>query len=273
MADGYDDLVVALRDVGERVDLPSPADPVAGALDRIRSTLPADRVRPAPARRIPRVLALAAAVVIVAVAATLVAPGPRGAVARWLGIGQVTVTYVGEIPERAGREYDLGRPVDLDDAAAAADRDGWRLAAPAGVGAPHQAFAGRPAGSVTLAWAPSAELPEIGGSGLGLVLTAMPGTTDAGGMSKQVARGTSVELTRVGDHPAYWISGAPHEVVVTGPDGTVVRETSRLAGNALVWTEDGLTYRLESALARDEAVELGSNLVPWPRTTRATGVG
>jgi hypothetical protein len=262
MPDGDDDLVAALRNVGVRVDLSGSADPVADALDRIRSALPADRVRARRAAGIPRILAAAAAVVVVALAATLIVPGSRAAVARWLGIGQVTVTYVGGLPESVGREYDLGRPADLGEAAAVADGSGWRLAAPGGVGDPNGAFVGRPAGSVTLAWEPSAGLPEVGDSGLGLILTAMPGTTDAGGMSKQVARGTTVELARVGDHPAYWVSGAPHEVVVTDPDGSIVRDTSRLAGNALIWTQDGVTYRLESALDRDEAVELGANLEP-----------
>ena len=115
-------------------------------------------------------------------------------------------------------------------------------------------------GADSLVWAPSADLPEIRSSGIGLLLTAMPGTTDAGGMHKQATRGTTVELVQVGDDPAYWIAGASHEVVITDAEGEVVRDSARVSANTLVWTEGDVTYRLESALDRDEAVDLASML-------------
>ena len=209
------------------------------------------------------VLAAAAAVLLIgARRAVLVAPGSRHAVARWLGIGSVTVTYSGEVPAAAGRTYGLGTPVPLSQAVERADAAGWRLAAPSGAGDPSRAFVGRPAGGVNLTWAPSGELPEIRDSGIGLLLTAMPGTTDAGGMSKQARRGTTVQLVRVGDGPAYWIAGDPHEVVITDAEGDVVHDSARVASNTLVWTEGDITYRLESALDRDEVVELASTMRP-----------
>jgi hypothetical protein len=263
MADVFDALIDDLRDLGADLDL-APGDPVAAAVERIRAGTPAVSARPRWRGRVvegrERVLLAAAAVLLVAMAATVAIPGSRQAVARWIGIGQVTVTYTDEIPDTAGRAYDLGTAVPLERAIVTADRAGWRLRAPGVLGEPDRALVGRPAGSVTLVWAPAADLPEIHDSGLGLVLTAMPGTTDAGGMSKQGTMGTTVELVRVGDRPAYWIAGAPHEVVITDPDGRVVHDTSRLAGNTLVWTEGDVTYRLESAHDREEAVELAGDL-------------
>jgi hypothetical protein len=111
-------------------------------------------------------------------------------------------------------------------------------------------------------WAPAAERPEVAESGIGLLLTAMPGTTDAGGMSKQATGATTVQLVRVGDHAAYWFEGEPHEVVMTDRNGDVFHDSARLAGNTLVWTDGGVTYRLESALDRDEAIDLASTLRP-----------
>lgn len=267
MPERHDDLVLALRELGDRLDVPATVDPVAGAVGRIRATPTfSPRVwsprRPNPRTR--RVLAAAAAVLMVALAAVLAAPGSRHAVARWLGIGSVTVTYTGEVPRAAGHTYDLGTPVPLAQAVSRADTAGWRLAAPSGAGDPAGAFVGRPTGSVNLVWAPSDDLPEIGDSGIGLLLTAMPGTTDAGGMSKQARRGTTVQLVRVGDNPGYWIAGDPHEVVITDAEGEVVHDSARLAANTLVWTEGDITYRLESALDRDEAVELASAMRPLP---------
>jgi hypothetical protein len=268
MPEPHDSLALALRELGERLELPATADPVAAAIGRIRSPdafSSRDRAlwRPIPRRKpVVRVVVAAAVALLVALAATLVAPGPRHAVARWLGIGSVTVTYTDAVPAAVGRTYDLGTPTSLARAIQRADAAGWRLAAPGAAGDPARAFAGRPAGAVNLTWAPSAELPEIGDSGIGLLLTAMPATTDAGGISKMATRGTTIQLVRVGDEAAYWIAGQPHEVVLTDADGDVVHDSSRLAGNTLIWTDGHVTYRLESALDRDEAVALASTLRP-----------
>jgi hypothetical protein len=264
MPEPRDDLMLALRELGERLDV-SPSDPVAVAIARLRTTrTPPGRDgapwRPGPGGR--RLLLAAAAALLVALAATLLAPASRDAVARWLGIGSVTVTYTNDVPAAAGRTYDLGNPVSPSRAAERANAAGWRLAAPAAAGDPARAFVGRPAGAVNLTWAPSAERPEIADSGIGLLFTALPGTTDAGGMAKQATGGTTIQLVRVGDRPAYWIEGEPHEVVLTDRNGDIVHDSSRLAGNALIWTEDDVTYRLESALERDEAIGLASTLRP-----------
>jgi hypothetical protein len=264
-----DGLVAALRDAGERLALPGPG-PAAAALERIGTPEPGPRrAGRSPDRRARpgRPVAAAAAVLAVALGVTVAVPGSRQAVARWLGIGRVSITYGGEVPADAGRTYDLGRPVPVAQAAERAQARGWSLAAPAGAGDPDRAFVDRPAGAVTLTWAPSPELPEVGGSGIGLLLAALPGTTDAGGVSKQIGPGTTVELVQLGDGPAYWIAGEPHAVLVVDPGGRVVADATRLAGNTLVWTDGGVTYRLESALEREGALELASGLT----TGRAAG--
>jgi hypothetical protein len=264
MPEPRDDLILALNELGERVDIPA-SDPVAMAIARIRTTRTPSGTGGAawrPGRRGRRVLVAAAAALLVGLAATLVAPASRHAVARWLGIGSVSVTYTDEVPAVAGRTYDLGTPVSLDEADARADAGGWSLAAPTAAGDPARAFVGRPAGAVNLVWAPAVERPEIAGSGIGLLLTAMPGTTDAGGMSKQATGGTTIQLVRVGDHAAYWIEGEPHQVVMTDRNGDVVHDSSRLAGNTLIWTDGVVTYRLESALDADDAIDLAATLRP-----------
>lgn len=261
MPEPHDDLTLALRDLGDRLDLPA-ADPVASAVDRIRTL---DAFPPQkwslqqPSRGGKRVLVAAAVAAAVAISGVMATPGSRDAVADWLGIGSVRVTYTGEIPDDTGHAYDLGSPVSLADAA---DRATWPLAAPSGIGDPDGAFVGRPARSVTLVWAASAELPEVDDSGIGLLIGAIPGVTDAGAVTKQATAGTTVELVRVGDSPAYWIAGDPHRLVVTDPDGLIVTDATRLAGNTLLWTHGDVTYRLESSLDRDRAVDLASDMRP-----------
>ena len=162
MPEPSDDLILALKELGDALDLQQ-GDPVAAAIARIRTPRTpsgSDRPpwRPGPHAR--RVLLAAAAALLVGLAATLLTPASRHAVARWLGIGSVTVTYTGEVPAAGGRTYELGTPVSLAQAAGAADAAGWRLEAPTAAGDPARAFVGRPAAAVNLVWAPSAERPE-----------------------------------------------------------------------------------------------------------------
>lgn len=58
------------------------------------------------------------------------------------------------------------------------------------------------------------------------------------------------------------IEGEPHEVVITDRNGDFVHDSSRLAGNTLIWTDGDVTYRLESALDGHEAIDLASTLRP-----------
>jgi hypothetical protein len=275
-------VAAALADLGRRLDLDAPAgadrsDPVAAALDRIRAAEPAGRRRlslapaPAPAGRRPRRLVqlseptgrlrrpllLAAAAVLVALVLVAALPGPRAAVARLIGIGGVEISPVERIPEGLTPAFDLGAPLPVDDALV-------RLGGTVGPGAdpdlgpPDAAFAGRPEGGVSLVWAPRPGLPAIEGTGAGLVLTAFP-SSGPPSMEKLLAAGADLDPVTVGGVPGYWIAGAPHVLAYLGPDGEDL--TARLAGNTLLWSDGRTTYRLESALGRDEAVRHARLLV------------
>jgi len=68
--------------------------------------------------------------------------------------------------------------------------------------------------------------------------------------------GTRVETVTVQGRTGYWIEGAPHEFFYRDASGEVVPETLRLAANVLLWETNGITVRIESALARDEVVRV-----------------
>ena len=70
---------------------------------------------------------------------------------------------------------------------------------------------------------------------------------------------TTVELVRVSAGPGYWLSGDPHFLFWRGPDG-VVTEERRWVGDALLWWDGGITFRLESALGRDMALRLADSM-------------
>ena len=87
------------------------------------------------------------------------------------------------------------------------------------------AFAGRPAGAVTLVWPATEHLPEIEGDGTdgtGLVVTAMRGSPGRPSVIKRAGPETTVEAVTVGGRPGYWISGALHEMQLLDPAGDPV---------------------------------------------------
>ncbi|HET8617741.1 MAG TPA: hypothetical protein VFM27_02220 [Acidimicrobiales bacterium] len=233
------DVARTLAELGRRLDLPDGHDPAAAAVARIR----ADRRSFVPEgdtnERRARVAVLAAAAVV-ALVVVVSAPGPRGALARLLGVDGIEITR-GAVDPGLGSALDLGEPEPLDDAQARFG--GVSLA---GLGLPDAAYAGRPAGAVSLVWRASGDLPEIGGTGAGAVLTVFP--ADGVRIGKVAGERTGITAVTVGGHPGYWLDGAAHEVVYDTGDGRTA--VARLAGNTLVWSDGERTYRLESALDR-----------------------
>jgi hypothetical protein len=202
---------------------------------------------------------VAAAAIVVACTAVVAAPGSRAALARILGIGGVHIVTTSDIPADLALRYDLGESLPVERARAQAPGP----LEPAGVGDALAAYAGRPQGGVTLVWATSDELPEIegpGSSGVGLIVTAFPGSPDRPVIQKQVGPSTMVGAVTVGGRPGYWISGAPHVVGLLDGAGEPMPEPARLAGNTLLWTDGSITYRLESALDRAGAVALAESI-------------
>jgi hypothetical protein len=247
---GRGDVVAVLEDVAGRLDFPSSGDlsgPVRAALvdhGERRSS-------------VPRWLLTALAAVAV-IAVVLVVPDTRQAVARWLGLGGVRVTQVEELPDDIGSRLALGRRSDLDTAVVGAPFD---VRLPADLPDPDAVFVGRPPDAVTMLWAPSEALPEVGNTGVGLLLTEFPATTNESLVEKDLGPGTSIENVTVDGRHAFWITGAPHTVTYIGPEGgDPQQDPIRLAGNTLVWVDGGVTYRLESSLDRNDAIALAESV-------------
>jgi hypothetical protein len=245
-------LTAALADLGGRLDPPPGGDPAAAAIERIRAAGPRPAARPGLGRR---PLLLAAAAVAVALALVVALPGPRAALARLLGIGGVEISPVERIPEGLSSALDLGTPLPTDDALV---RFAGTVGTDPDLGPPDAAFAGRPAGGVSLVWDAGPGLPSIEGTDAGLVLTAFP-SAGSPAVDKLLATGTDAHPVTVRGRPGYWITGAPHVIVYLGPDGEDL--SARLAGNTLLWSDGHTTYRLESALGRDEALRHARLLV------------
>jgi len=246
------DLLSALADLGDHVAYPTSRDLSATVVERLRT----DAHVPQQRHRV-RAFAVAAAILVIAL---LALPAPRHAVAEWLGITGVRVVRVPSIPADTGTTLRLGREVSIDEARAAAP---FTLMAPSGIGDPTKAYTGEPAaGAVSLVWPPTDRLPQVHAAAVGLLLTEMPGSVEQPLLEKRLGPNASLELVTVGGAPGYWFEGGQHALIYLGPDGSGREDTTRLASNTLLWSRDGVVFRMESSLDRESAVELASHLEP-----------
>jgi hypothetical protein len=67
--------------------------------------------------------------------------------------------------------------------------------------------------------------------------------------ARKLVHEQGIQETTVRDAPAFWLPG-PHSLELLGPwqNGQLL-----IASNVLIWTQDGITYRLEGSLSLDEA--------------------
>ncbi len=243
------DLDARLHALRDDLDWPSTPDLAAAVGARIE----AEPRRPSRlgwpvARALPRaapVLAVLLAAIVAVAVLLAAAPGVRARIADWLGIGAVRIERVERPPApQPGAGLSLGRPVTL-----AAARRASLVPVPIvrALGAPDAVFidAAVTGGGVstTLVYRPGAGLPRSTG-GVGALLTVLPGDGLAL-VQKVIGPDVPVLPVRVDGATGVFIAGR-HVLV----------PPQRLAGNTLVWTTGGSTYRLESELGRDAALQL-----------------
>jgi hypothetical protein len=221
-------------------DAPAAPDLREGVLGRIRAR---------PGRRTLRPLLLAVALLL---ALTGLAAG-LGFRLPGVDIERVAVT------PSAGAGVYLGSPISLADALAATEP---RVRVPASMPVPDGAWTQEAAGEpiVTLGWRAAEGQPAIPGSDLVLTLMAVPGSADERLLHKVAGPGTRIDPVDVNGDPGWWLSGAPHELMVLRPDGDIAVVRSALAGDTLLFARDGTLYRLESALGKDATLEIARSM-------------
>ena len=57
----------------------------------------------------------------------------------------------------------------------------------------------------------------------------------------------------------YWLTGDLHFIFWKGPNG-FVDDSRRWVGDVLLWADGDITYRLETSLGRDRAVDLAESM-------------
>ncbi len=224
-----------------------------------------------------RVLALAAAAIVIVGVVLVASPRARKAVADLLGIGGIairtsdtslsptlstglstgptTAQATGETTSTVTPPTDPPGSISVEDGASAL---GIEPPLPPALGPPETTTLAD--GRLSLQWAPSATLPPSKVPGVGALLTVFRGEVEEPLFQKILEPGTTYERVSVDGHPAVWLGGEPHLFLYVGQTGNIEEEPLRLAGNTLIWTVGPHTYRLESALDRDAAIALAETV-------------
>ena len=195
-------------------------------------------------RRLARPVALALAVLVVAFGIAMAVPPARSAILRFFHVGAVTVERVQTLPPARERPLaaGLGPALALDQAQA---RSGVRLILHAPT---PQRFYARPGLIATL----------LEYRGQPVLLAELQG--DQLGITKKVAApGTTVEPAQIGSF-GLWLQGGPHVIYWETRPGEGSQIKPRLAGNVLIWTQDGRTFRLEGDLREEQMLELARDI-------------
>lgn len=251
-----DELETTLVEIGERLDYPRPTQLASAVRERLREPRPRRRFWTAPAFP-PAFATLALLLLVVAFAS----PGLRTTAREFLHLRGIDIFPVPSVASLAP-SLPVTVPGDrttLDDARR---RVHFTLQVPTApeLGAPDDVFVETTATSesVTLVYRVRAGVPVSPEAGVSAMVVELRGALDEILLGKATGPGTRVEAVTVNGGRGFWLEGTPHQFFYRDPSGAVRPETLRLAGNTLVWEQDGLTIRLEAALTKDQALRLAA---------------
>ncbi|HEV3364860.1 MAG TPA: hypothetical protein VG795_12125 [Acidimicrobiia bacterium] len=252
------DLEQALRDLGERLDYPAAPNLAAGV--RLRLTEPAAarrRVPAIPAARRRLLLSSATAFVVLVMSVLGFWAPAREAVADLFGLRGVRFSREPS-PVRPGESVRLGKPVDLDGARRAVD---FELRIPTRLGMPDAAYVDEaaPENVVSLVYRPGPDRPEVGSTGVGVLVSQFRGRIDAAVMTKFLGPGSTIEPISVDGRRGFWLPEPGHVVMYLDRQGRVQEDTARLTANVLLFERDGVIIRVESRLSRDEMQSIAAS--------------
>jgi hypothetical protein len=258
-----DRLELLLRDA--RPAFPPTPELAAVVVERLASgsPVPARPERPSRSPLEPRPR-LRVALLLAASLALLLGAGAVAAGA--LGIGPLRIWFTDAPLPSTGPEGPLGARLALGDRITLEEARsvGPPLLEPVGVGPADEAYRSA-SGIVSLVWRPGEGLPSAGPDGIALLVMAIPGDLDPDLVSKIVVESrAAVRPVAVRGRDGFWISGAPHVLRLIDPAGEQTSVTSRLAGDTLVWGENGTVYRIETPLGLEAATRLADGARPPP---------
>jgi hypothetical protein len=115
-------------------------------------------------------------------------------------------------------------------------------------------------GRISLVWASRPDLPDTEVPGIGLLVTEFRGSVHEDLFQKMLGPDTTLTAVTVGGEGGWWIEGAPHEFVYLDPRGEIIFDTRRAVGDTLIWTGNGITFRMETSLGQAASIGLAETI-------------
>jgi hypothetical protein len=258
------ELEATLADIGERLAYPR----AARLADGVRARLREPRSRWWDAFRSPRYAfkPVAATLAVLALVILLAVPGARASAVEFLHLRGIDIFRAPAVAtpavSAAPRASFAGTLTTLADARSRADFTARAPTDPR-LGAPDEVYRGRsPSGThdvITLVYGSRAGIPVSREAGVSALVVEFRGRIDTALFGKVAGAGTRIEDVTVNGGMGFWIEGEPHLFFYRDDAGNPQSETLRLAGNTLLWEQDGVTLRLEAQVSRDEALRMAAS--------------
>ncbi len=253
-----EELEATLVDIGGRLDYPQPTRMAQAVRARLREPRPKRPLWSAPAFA-PAFVTLALLLVVVA----LGSPGVRSAAREFFHLRGIDIFPVPSVATVAPTLPVTipGERVSLDEARRRVHFTVRQPTVPE-LMAPDAVVLDTTGGAerVTLLYGERAGLPPTQVPGASVLLVEFRGSVDAAFFGKGFGPGTTLEEVTVNGGRGFWLAGAPHFFFYRDPSGGIQQETLRLAGNTLLWEQDGVTLRLEAAVTKDQALRIAASV-------------
>lgn len=252
-------LDMLLADIGRSINWPEPS---TGFSHRVIARIGEE---PSKGTRLRRLLPASTALAALVAAVLTFSPATRNAVADFMGIGGVRIEFGGkkDLPEPSiGESLDLGDVVTLAEAQAAVDFD---IVVPTltDLGEPDEIYLDSILvndGMVSLVYGERDGYEVSGTSGVSILITEFAGELAGGtGFFKKMLAAAVVERVEVNGNEGYWMTGEPHAFFYRA-NGRVSEGSIRLVENVLLWVQDGVTLRIETAESLQQALDIAGSL-------------
>lgn len=210
------------------------------------------------------------AIAIAAILLLVILPAPRHAVADFLGLPGIRIELVDRhttenAPMSIGSTLLFGEMASLEAAQETApfaisvpNRDDLRQPSEVWLRNTDQVVA------VSFIYAASDELPEVGDTGVGMLLMQFETNEESPFIAKRSMGNGSLERVQMAGREAWWVSGGElvllPDALPAGPENGTYQ---RRSGNVLIWSDGQTTYRLETALDQASAIRIAESLVPY----------
>lgn len=264
------ELEARLRDLAPRIAFPLTPALSRSVTEAIRT--PSHRMDNRHSTVRSRLVFASVAALLLIVIAVAAIPASRHAVARWIDIPGIHISWLGDDPpasiEREIR-LGLGSQVDLEEATSGA---GFTLSLPADDRAsePDEIFynpfpasgPGFPPGVVSFAYLANDDLPAVPETDVGLLITEFRGNPSSVWANKSLMVNDKPRTVRVNGEDALWLPNTHLISIQPESAGDLQTPTTRSTGSVLIWNHDGITYRIEGNLPYEAMLAIAESMEP-----------